>query len=78
MFRSNGRQENHISPQVDCRMMRAGSPARNMSIWSRVFARTAVPLQLPADQAMPLCAAHSITISPTDRAADISLPSCTR
>ena len=34
---------------------------------------------LPADQAiMPLCAAHAITISLTDRAADISLPSCTR
>ena len=35
--------------------------------------------KLPADQAiMPLCAAHAITISLTDRAADISLPSCTR
>ena len=35
--------------------------------------------KLPADQAiMPLCAAHAITISLTDRAADISLPICTR
>jgi hypothetical protein len=45
----------------------------------RNVGRTAVRLQLPADQAiMPLCAAHSITISLTDRAADISLPSCAR
>jgi hypothetical protein len=28
MFRSNGRQENHIFPQVDCRMVRAGLPGK--------------------------------------------------
>jgi len=48
------------------------------TVFAAAQSSSAVPPQLPADQAMPLCAAHSITISPTDRAADISLPSCTR
>ena len=43
MFRSNGLQENHISPQVDCRM--CGPDRRHLVRCVRNVGRTAVPPQ---------------------------------